>query len=235
MKKILLFFCLISIHLQAQKEDFFKGFQAIKHNSYTLYNVNATTISVQSFSYDFTKRDLKRLFRKLDYNYKKVHKRIDESLDKQHYWVKDSTQVFQNNYIFSCTYFVKNGDFIAVIYFSNNKPLSSQFKNKFITSYLENKIPSSIYLPIKIDSINFVNRSIKLGPSCKWMGVRNVQCPYNGQMDWSIHASLEEAKSFNLIREQISTYQNKLSVTSKNVVTILLKANQHKLLKLFIK
>lgn len=94
------------------------------------------------------------------------------------------------------------------------------FKRQFVQRFLDKKIPKSIYVPSKIDSIKFVKRYIKLGPSCRWMGVRNIQCPYNGQMDWTLHKSLEAAKEFNKFRESISTEQRKLKPISKEVIDI---------------
>jgi hypothetical protein len=65
---------------------------------------------------------------------------------------------------------------------------------QFINAFMNLSIPDSIYSSEDADTINFAGRKIKVGNMCRWMGVRNIQCPDFGQMNWSYHSSLIEAK-----------------------------------------
>ncbi len=62
-----------------------------------------------------------------------------------------------------------------------------------MTLIINDKIPKWVYTPLVIDSINFAGRKIALGKRCNCMGVNNVQCPYYGQMNWSVHKTLDNA------------------------------------------
>jgi hypothetical protein len=55
---------------------------------------------------------------------------------------------------------------------------------------------------MKIDSINFAGRKIKLGNNCNWTNVNTVQCPYYGEMNWSVHKDLKDAK--NSVEQQLA-------------------------------
>ena len=59
---------------------------------------------------------------------------------------------------------------------------------------IENKIPKSNFVSMQTNQINFGNRQIELANSCYWTFLNTVQCPYFGEMNWSVHYSLEDAK-----------------------------------------
>ena len=75
-------------------------------------------------------------------------------------------------------------------------------------------------LNVKIDSINFAGRKIKLGNSCNWTNVNTVQCPYYGEMNWSVHKDLEDAK--NTVEQQFSITKSRKNgkVISEEIVDI---------------
>ncbi len=64
----------------------------------------------------------------------------------------------------------------------------------FVQAYLTGAIPPDCYTPMQVDSIDFAGRYLSLGGSCNWMSVHNIQCPYYGQMNWSLHRSAADAQ-----------------------------------------
>ncbi len=88
--------------------------------------------------------------------------------------------------------------------------------------YLHNDaIPKTLYNSTEIDSINFAGRKISLGNSCHWMGINNVQCPYYGQMNWSVHKDLADAsKSVENQLEEIKARKNAKIVSDTTVEVI---------------
>jgi len=234
MKKTLLLcmLCFFVIQAHAQKKDFFQNFQGIKNANAVFYNVYGTTITTETFSYGFHEKGLKKIFRKYKFNFKKTPKKQDPKLALQHYVVRDSTLV-KNRYVsFDDVFFVKNEEDISVIYFNEISKTTPQFKREFIRAYIENRIPTAIFTPSKVDSILFVNRYIKLGPSCRWMGVRNVQCSSRGQMDWSIHQTLEKATEHTKLRAFINRYQKKLKLISKDTIAVRFEGKKTKAVKM---
>lgn len=85
---------------------------------------------------------------------------------------------------------------------------------------MENKIPQKCYNSLVIDNINFAGRKIKLGNNCQWQNVNNVQCPYSGQMNWSVHKSLKDAE--NTVDQQFEITKSKKGgkVISEEIVEI---------------
>ena len=52
------------------------------------------------------------------------------------------------------------------------------------------------------------------------MGVNNVQCPYYGQMNWSVHKDLEDAKATVEQQFEITKFQKGWKVISEEIVEI---------------
>lgn len=232
MKKLLFALLFISLQAQAQEGDFFDDFQAIKNGEAVFYNAGGTTISTETYSYRFNEKGLRKVFRKYKFNFKKVNKLVDAELGVEHYYVKNIDQIVDDYKSYSYVFFVKNGDFISILSFSSIKDLQSNFHRTFIKRFLENKIPKEIYVSRKIDSIQFAQRCIKLGPACRWMGVRNVQCPYNGQMDWTLHKTFEDAQEFNKLREGVSTYKRKMKLVSRDIIDVVFEGKKTKAIKI---
>ncbi|MBL4605563.1 MAG: hypothetical protein JKY02_07870 [Flavobacteriaceae bacterium] len=232
MKKLFFVLLLISLQVQSQEANFFENFQAMRNSGIVFYNVHGTTITTESYSYRFNEKGLKRAFRKYKFNFKKTKKQVDSELGVENYYIKEVAQVVGDYKSYTTVYFVRNKEFISVLIFSGVKELQSSFSRNFIRRFLDYKIPETVYVAPKIDSIQFVKRYIKLGPSCQWMGVRNVQCPYNGQMDWTLHESLEDAKEFNKIREAVSTSQRKLKRISRDSIDVTFEGKKTKAIKI---
>lgn len=232
MRKFLFLLLLISFQAHSQEDTFFENFQAIKNGQAIFYNVRGTTITTETYSYRFNEKGLKRVFRKYKFNFKKARKLVDKKLGIEHCYIKNDEQIVGDYKSYSTVFFVKNEDFISVLFFSGVKDIEPSFYRTFIKRFLENKIPKEIYVAPKIDSIQFVERFIRLGPACQWMGVRNVQCPYNGQMDWTLHKSLEDAKKFNKIREEVSTFKRKLKLISRDSVDVVFEGKKTRAIKI---
>ena len=86
---------------------------------------------------------------------------------------------------------------------------------------LNKQIPKEVFEPLTIDSIDFGGRKIKLGSNCYWTNINTVQCPYYGEMNWSVHKTMESAK--NSIDNQLNVTKRKKGgkVISEEEVEIL--------------
>ncbi|MEQ6122787.1 hypothetical protein AAON49_01135 [Pseudotenacibaculum sp. MALMAid0570] len=214
-----------------QEEVNFDDLQAIKNDTHIFYNIGGYTITTQDYSSPFTDKKLKPIFRDYKIRRKKRQPEIDTNLNIKHYRFSSSSSINKEHKSYYVCYFIENRGRTSVVTFAGlQKPLSS-FMTAFIKKFLKNDFSKEIYAARKIDSIKFTGRYIKLGPACRWMGVRNVQCSYNGQMDWTIHGTLEDARKFNQIREAISTHQRKLKVVSRDSINIQFEGVTTKALK----
>ena len=84
---------------------------------------------------------------------------------------------------------------VSIIQFSAINKRDNDFERTLTSIIIENKIPKQNFTSMVIDSISFAGRKIKLGSSCNWTDVNNIQCPYYGQMNWSTHKNLQDAKT----------------------------------------
>ena len=221
MNKLFFYIFLVSsIVAKAQNDSIFSRLQAINNNGVTFYNIDGYSITSQTLNYPFTEKGLKKVYRK--YSIKKVEKKTkDTELNFNNFYVtndKDLTEsLIQNN----SYYFIENAEKrVTIIQFSSINKRDKDFERKLTSIILDNKIPKDNFTSMVIDSINFAGRKIKLGSGCNWMDINNVQCPYYGQMNWSVHKDLEDAKTTIEQQFEITKSQKGGKVISEEIVDI---------------
>lgn len=167
--------------------------QAISNNGVDFFNVDGMELTSQKVDAEFNKKNISKRFKQLKVKEKELT-------------ASDSTLGFENFYVFKTEeepkgvfnnmsyYFIESADkkLIALTIASINKT-DKDLERQFVQLVKNNAIPKSIFNSVQIDSINFAGRKISLGGSCHWMGINNVQCSPNGQMDWSVHKTFDDA------------------------------------------
>lgn len=202
-----------------QEDGVFNRLQAINNNGISFYNIDGYNITKQTLNYPFTEKGLKKAYRKYSIK-KKVKKIKDEQLPYKNYYIKNDENVTDNLVQNNSYYFIENYELITIIQFSSINKRDKEFERSIVKIIIENSIPEENYTSVRIDSINFAGRKIKLGKACNWMNVNNVQCPYFGQMNWSIHKNLEDAK--NSVEQQFTITKSRKNgkVISEEIVDI---------------
>ncbi|CAL2093414.1 hypothetical protein [Tenacibaculum sp. 190524A02b] len=196
MKKtqIMLLLLFLSQYTFSQNEDLFKRLRVIKKEKSAFYNVDGIDFSKENFGKTFNKRNLRKAFAR--YNVKrKVSKTTDTTLNFKNYKVTKKEKLRGGGTIIRNIYITENKENIIEIYAFNylNKIKGKNFEYKMIKLIRANKVPKTCYNSLDLSKVNFVGRELKLGVSCRWMGINNVQCPYYGQMNWSLHKTKESA------------------------------------------
>lgn len=219
-KSFTILFLFVLSTLSAQDENLFNRLQAINNGGLTFYEVDGTNISSQTLNYKFTEKGLKKIYRKYSIK-KKDHKTTDSDLNYKNYYVSKTDLIIENLTQNSSYYFLENKNKrTTIIQFGSINKKDKEFERKIVRLIMENKIPKQCYNSIEIDSINFVGRKIKLGSNCQWQNVNNVQCPYYGQMNWSVHKDLKDAE--NTVEQQFEITKSKKNgkVISEEIVEI---------------
>lgn len=196
MKKNLVLLCSILIFSQSsfsQNEALFEGLRAIRNSGTTFYNVNGIDFTSQNISSEFNDKNLKKAYRKNKVK-KEDQKVADPQLPYENYRVV-SQEAFNNDLTaVSVQYFVKNTqNRISIFWFGYYGTSEPEFERKMIDLILNDAIPKSCFSGTSTDTIDFAGRGIALGGNCNWMNVNNIQCPYYGQMNWSVHQTQESA------------------------------------------
>ncbi|MEM6517059.1 MAG: hypothetical protein AAF688_12815 [Bacteroidota bacterium] len=190
---LILFLALVCQTSVSQNDELFKRLRVIHNSGTTFYNVDGIDFTSQNLSSEFNEKNLKKAYRKNKIK-KKELKVTDKKLRFDNYKVIKREQ-FDNNLVFvSVNYFVKNKDNrISVFWFGYYEKDNPEFERNMITLILDDKIPKSCFNSLKTDNVDFAGREIKLGGNCNWMNINNIQCPYYGQMNWSVHKTKESA------------------------------------------
>lgn len=207
MKLIKLFFVLIfplGFSQQEQDNHIFERLSALNNKGKIWYNIDDYSVTSEVFNSSFDEKGLKKVFKKHKIQDSET-KVKDDQITYNNWFVskelKGSDQLSQTDHL----YFVENPDkTTTVIWFIKTGKTDRDTERKLVNAIIENKIPEQNFVPAKITSINFAGRKVELGNSCYWTFLNNVQCPYLGQMNWSIHRTLDDARE---------TVANQLNVT----------------------
>lgn len=179
----------------AQNNSIFSRLRAISNSSLIFYNLDGIDSSSQTFNLDFNEKNLKKAYRK--YSIKKQDEKIkDTELSFQNYHIQKNEEIEPGLTQTNSYYFIENKDKrIEVIWFGSFNSDNKSLERKLVELIANDQIPKECFSPIRASKINFVGREIQLGESCNWANINNIQCPYYGQMNWSIHATKESAEN----------------------------------------
>ena len=176
-------------------DDFAKRLKAINNQTIIFYNVDGVDFSSQTFSNEFSEKGLKKLYRKYSIKESDV-KTKDETLKNNNLSIIKSENITENINQISSYYFVENQNkTVSVFWFGYYGKQNQEFERKYVNLILNDEIPKEVFEPMTIESIDFAGRKIELGNSCNWTNINTVQCPYYGEMNWSVHKTAESAKN----------------------------------------
>jgi hypothetical protein len=209
-----------------ENESLFTRLQGISNRGVDFFNIDGIEITSQKLDVEFSAKNCAKKFPQLKIKEKELTT-SDSFLDFRNYYVFKSQEDPQNFFQNMAYYFVESPDkkLIAFTFASINKN-DKEFERNFIKLVCSNSIPKSIYNSVEIDSINFAGRKIPLGRSCRWMGINNVQCPYYGQMNWSVHKDLDDA-SATVNNQFVSVFSRKGGkIVSDTVVDVIFEGTE---------
>lgn len=220
MKALNLFFILIFSVCFSQENNVLERLSALNNNVKICYNIDGYSITSEKFNNSFDDKGLKKVFRKHQITDSDV-KTKDDQIKFNNLFISKQQKIDDNNFQTNNYYFVENPDkTVSVIWFIKNGKTDKETEEKMVKLIIENKIPEENFVPMKITSINFAGRKIELGNSCYWTFLNTVQCPYLGEMNWSVHRDLESAKE--AIENQLNITKSKKGgkVASEEIVDV---------------
>lgn len=220
MKAINLFFILIFSVCFSQENNVLERLSALNNNGKIWYNIDGYSITSEKFNNSFDEKGVKKVFRKHQITDSDV-KTKDDQIKFNNLFISKQQKIDDNNFQTKNYYFVENPDKkVSVIWFIKNGKTDKETEEKMVNLIIENKIPEENFVPMKITSINFAERKIELGNSCYWTFLNTVQCPYLGEMNWSVHRDLESAKE--AIENQLNITKSKKGgkVASEEIVDV---------------
>jgi len=220
MKALNLFFILVFSFCFSQENNVLERLSALNNNGKIWYNIDGYSITSEKLNNSFDEKGLKKVFRKHQITDSDV-KIKDNQISFNNLLVSKQQKVSDSNFQTNNYYFVENPDkTVSVVLFIKNGKTDKETEEKMVNLIIENKIPEENFVPMKITSINFAGRKIELGNNCYWTFLNTVQCPYLGEMNWSIHRNLDSAKEAIENQLNITKSKNGGKVTSEEIVDI---------------
>ena len=187
-------FCVSTSDAQEDKSTT-NNLKALKNGTTIFYTDEGINFTSQTFNNTFSLKGLKKIFRQ--YRIKKDDiKTTDDSISYRNYYVSKNERLADNLVQYNSYYFVESKkNRVTIFWFGSINKQDRAFERNYIRQILNDNIPKDAFQPMKIDSIDFAGRTLKLNSNeCQWANINSIQCPYYGQISWSLHRSIEAAK-----------------------------------------
>lgn len=195
-KKSFLFLILFPVLVFAQNEKIFERLSALEDNNGKIwYNIDGYSISKEVFNSEFNEKGLKKLYRKHAITNEDQKTKNDSIIINNLHVLKEKkisdSLIEKNSY-----YFLENPNkSTTLIWFGKTGDTDLSMEQTLVNLIIENKIPKENFKSMNIEILDFAGRPIDLGKNnCYWTFLNTVQCPDYGEMNWSIHKSLVDAK-----------------------------------------
>ena len=193
MKYLAIILVLIS-SLCFSQENIFDRLTALNDSKKIWYNIDGYSVTSEIFNNTFDEKGLKKVFKKHNISETDT-KTKDNKVNFNNLFITKQQKIIGDIYQTNNFYFVENPNkTTTVVWFIKNGKTDRETEEKLVNKILENKIPEDIFVQRQISSINFAGRKIELGNNCYWTFLNTVQCPYFGEMNWSIHKTLQDAQ-----------------------------------------
>lgn len=223
---VLSLFFTLNLSFSQEDGDFAKRLKGINNNTISFFNVDGVDFSTQTFNYEFNDKSLKKLYRKYSIKDSDI-KAKDSSLLYNNFFITRTENRGEKIKMITSYYFVEDKNkTISVFWFGYFNEPDKEFERKYVNRILKDEIPASVYESRTIDSIDFAGRKIKLGSNCYWTNVNTVQCPYNGEMNWSVHKTYESAKEAIVNQFEITKSKKGGKVILEEDVPVIFEGNE---------
>ena len=228
MKKLALFVLLMSVFCFGQDNNLLDRLSVLENNGKLWYNIDGYSITSEEFSYPFNEEGLKKVFNKHKISNKDI-KTKNNNIHTDNFFVTKNSKIIGDIQQVNNYYFVKNkNNNISVIWFIKARNTDKNMEEELVNMILENKIPKENYSLITPYVINFAGREIKLGRNCYWTALNTVQCPYNGEMNWSIHKDIQDAQNAIDNQLMITKHRKGSEVVAEKMVDVIFEGTPTK-------
>ena len=219
-------FCLVCTLSFGQNEALLDRLQAIRNNNMIFCNVDGYQITSETFNRAFTEKGLKKVFRKYSID-RETPKIKDEQLPYNNLYVTTdevrAEGIVQNN----AFYFIEiDKNQLRVVQFIAVNKRNKSFEQAMVSLLMEDGIPEENFAATTIDTINFAGRDIQLSSNCYWTGVNTVQCPYLGEMNWSVHKDLKDAQNSVAQQYAITASKKNGKILSEEQVSLIFEGTE---------
>lgn len=191
-KNIIFLFCFILQISFGQEKQLVERLEAIDTGQYIFYDSDGMVITKRTLDNDFSEKGIAKTLRQLNIKNKEFVKSNITEFD-----FKNITfEKIENNYFSDVYYVLVNKDKSTDVYlFTSLNSIYKDIAKEFIVLNENHLVPTNIFQPRDVgSSFKFLNEKIETPGKCYFTNIRTLQCPYNGEINWSIFKDLESAK-----------------------------------------
>ncbi|MDR2282142.1 MAG: hypothetical protein LBE37_02975 [Sphingobacterium sp.] len=201
MKRIALLLFFVYNLAYSQESKIFERLQALENNGRIWYNIDGYTVINEVLNYDFDEKGIKKVLKKQ--SIKDGSREKDEKIKLNNFHFLKTEKLAEGLFQKNSVYVIENENKkITLVSFAKNGEIDRETERELTNLILEDKIPEESFASSQAETINFGGRKIELSNSCYWTFINTVQCPYLGEMNWSIHKDQQDAK--NSIENQLA-------------------------------
>lgn len=118
-------------------------------------------------------------------------------------------------------YIVPNTDsFVYDINMLHYDIRDSILEKKIVYSIIKNGIRDSAFLAPGPNMIDFAGRIIKIKNNFEWMAPDNIYCPAHGQMNWSVHSTIDKAMRARDLQIISNSDSKHVEILKKDIVAV---------------
>ncbi|NOS93767.1 MAG: hypothetical protein HOP30_17750 [Cyclobacteriaceae bacterium] len=223
---ILFILSISSLGLLGQSAERFKNFHGLRdpRRQMQFFEAEGYDIFIERVAYSLDEKGISKIKKK--YSIKEGQLKTDTLLNLKTLVASKETHGLKGLYSF---YLIPAQEKVTIVIgFTRAQSRDSILERDFVKSYQTNQIPESVYTKIEIDSINFVGRTIQLGPICHWMAPHNIQCPDRGQMNWAIFDNHKDAEAYRDSRLEMARNGTLMNVKEEEWVSLKFEGQETK-------
>lgn len=194
--RLALCFCLVCTWSLAQDADsLFNRLQAFRHGDNDFYNVDGIDITFIPMQGEFEPKVIAKNYKPLKVKASELEQ-FDKVLRRSNYVVSKTYKSETGSTAYIDHYFLEDTptSMVSMSFQAHFKP-DAAFARRVIELAMARKIPDSLFQPPLADGFNFAGRHIPRQMDCRWTEPNSLQCPYNGQMNWSSYKTLDAAQA----------------------------------------
>ncbi len=237
--KTFLFFCTLffSFFINAQninEQEIFENTQGIINDNITLFESEGYDIFTEIINDELSEKNL-ILFKKRYKIPKKLLPNIKKNVSGKSYIfhriIKGKKNKISKNKNLIYYFLPSSNQKTRVIGFTTLLERDTSLEHFFIDKIKNKEIPQHIMIENQVDSIFFVHRYIQLGNACRWMGLHNIQCPYLGQMNWSVFRDSIRAKQMLMAQKKRNDHKKMIKIIHEEKINILFEGTPTEAIK----